>query len=405
MQGDAGTNGAAGTNGVSAFTLVSNYNPNPQPVMPYPIQVISTTLTSGSVIATMASTATVIPGMRLSGTGIAAGTTVASVDSGTQIHLSLQATVNGAESVTYQDQVTVNTTTSTAFLTVGETAYVQNWGYMLVLSIPSSTSVQIENVADSSTNAYGGNYPQGTTLAAGNSIVPGGIQGVPGTIPGGAFLVANNLSEGVPATMRTNIGVGSASLLTSGQIFQVSNNLSEGVGATKRTNLGLGTISTQDASAVAITGGTVNSTLGATTPATAVVTSLTASSITDTGPATISGNTTLNSRLFGPSGAIQSLLAATALSANGFCVRVVGSGGAVTLTATPTITTPSADGQFLLIRGTNDTNTVTFQSEASLAGTKLKLGASTRVLGAGDQLLLAYDSTSGFWYEVSFTNN
>lgn len=45
-----------------------------------------------------------------------------------------------------------------------------------------------------------------------------------------------------------------------------------------RTNLGLGTIATQDASAVAITGGTINgTTLGATTPSTAKVTSLDAS--------------------------------------------------------------------------------------------------------------------------------
>lgn len=55
-----------------------------------------------------------------------------------------------------------------------------------------------------------------------------------------------------------------------------------GTGATTasgaRTNLGLGTMATQDASAVAITGGTLNGTLGGTTPAAGTFTTVSASS-------------------------------------------------------------------------------------------------------------------------------
>jgi hypothetical protein len=39
-------------------------------------------------------------------------------------------------------------------------------------------------------------------------VQPGGIEGPAGTPAGGAFLVANNLSEGTAATMRTNLALG-----------------------------------------------------------------------------------------------------------------------------------------------------------------------------------------------------
>jgi hypothetical protein len=105
----------------------------------------------------------------------------------------------------------------------------------------------------------------------------------------------------------------------------------------------------------------------------------------------------------------QSLLAATQISPNATAVRVVGNGGAVTLTGTPTIddTGPSlADGQTLVIQGTDDTNTVKLQDEAQLANTDLQLaGATDMTLGKGDTIYLIYDSGDGKWYEISRSDN
>ena len=55
------------------------------------------------------------------------------------------------------------------------------------------------------------------------------------------FQVANNLSEGVAATMRTNLGLGSAALLASSAVLQTANALSELSSAktTAQTNLGV----------------------------------------------------------------------------------------------------------------------------------------------------------------------
>ncbi len=172
-------------NGIDAFTLVANYAPNPQPQMPYPIQVLSSTLTIGFPTVALVSTATLVPGMDVSGTGISGGTTILSVDSPIQITLTTNATVGGVQSITYKQSVTVNTTSSTGFLTPGEIAFVQSWGYMLVISLPSATSVRIQNIADGS-NHYIPNVAQGTILAAANKIVPGGLQGIDGILIGAA---------------------------------------------------------------------------------------------------------------------------------------------------------------------------------------------------------------------------
>jgi hypothetical protein len=105
-----------------------------------------------------------------------------------------------------------------------------------------------------------------------------------------------------------------------------------------------------------------------------------------------------------PPSTLQTLAAGNAISADAAKVRVAGSGGAVTLTSTPTVADGS-DGQFLMILGTSDTNTVTVQDQGTLAGTNLELGAGTRVLGKGDILVLSFDSSDSVWYEVCFANN
>lgn len=314
--------------------------------------------------------------------------------------------------------VTINTSSSTAFLAVGENAYVQFWGYLEVSAKPSTTSVTLVNLEDTASDTYAGNAAPGTILPAGAYIVPGGLQGPAGETPAGALLASNNLND-VDSNLeaRTNLGLGTAAThsvgvangdlppvdttFTNGDaVFATASGVQTKTAGNARTALGLGTMATQAASAVAITGGTIvttalNGTLGATTPSSAAVTTLAAS-----------GNVSLAGKLFATSSAIQSLLAATAVSPDATKIRVVGNGGAVVLVATPTITAPAADGQILVIMGTNDTNTVTFQDESSLAGTKLQLnGGNDRVLGLYDTLTLMYDSSTGFWVELAFSDN
>lgn len=290
---------------------------------------------------------------------------------------------------------------------------VQFAGVLEVISITDATHVVVKNIAVSASGIYPANAAPGAAIPIGALVTPTGIQGPTGVIPGGALLSANNLSDvASAAASRGNLGLGSAALRTAGVangdaavIDDVAFNNGEmlrataaGVesipAATARTSLGLGTMATQASNAVSITGGAVDGTaIGGVTPAAAKVTTLAASS-----------DATLSGKLFSPVSATQSLLAATSVSPNAGRIKVVGNGGPVTLTATPTITNPVADGQHLIIQGNDNANTVTFQDEASLAGTKLKLGAATRALGKGDTLQLVFDLADGFWYELGFVN-
>lgn len=103
---------------------------------------------------------------------------------------------------------------------------------------------------------------------------------------------------------------------------------------------------------------------------------------------------------------VQTLVAATAVQPESRKIKVAGTSGATTLTSTPQVSTANAkDGDIITIQGTSDTDTVVFTDEGGATGSKLQLGGATRTLGVGDTLTLTYDSTTGYWYEVSFTNN
>ena len=86
-------------------------------------------------------------------------------------------------------------------------------------------------------------------------------------------------------------------------------------------------------------------------------------------------------------------------------VRVAGSGGAVTITATPNVA-DMTDGQIVIFQGTDDTNTVTFQDESNLANSALALsGGADMTLGQGDMLTIMYDLGDDKWYEISSSDN
>lgn len=108
--------------------------------------------------------------------------------------------------------------------------------------------------------------------------------------------------------------------------------------------------------------------------------------------------------LNGGSAAPQSVSAAggVSLSSIGFVnfVWVVGNGGAVTVTATPSVTACTADGQLLYIIGTDNTNTVTLQDAGTLTSSKLRLNGQW--VGAKySQLLLSCNVATTEWFEVS----
>lgn len=110
-------------------------------------------------------------------------------------------------------------------------------------------------------------------------------------------------------------------------------------------------------------------------------------------------------RGFAPMTSIQTLAATSRPSHELGTIQVAGQNGAVTLTSVPNIT-DGFDGERLLIIGTSNVNTVTFQDASALVGSGLQLaGGASVTLGAGDTLSLIYSETIGEWLQISAANN
>lgn len=410
-QGEAGAAGAAGAAGVSAFTTLTAGFTMPPGGTVSPsvsrtraanvatiVMGVNHNLTTGAVVDVAGFGGA---GYNLSGVTVTITSATAFTYASPGANEGVTADVAGSFSNTL---LTVSVATSAWIVpgpSVNSVILIQSAGYVQANAVPSATTVTIKNLETGVSGIYPDNAAAGTAIPNGSKVSPGGVQGPGGAAAAGGLLAANNLSDVAnTATSRTNLGLGSSAVLTAAQVFQVANNLSEGVAATKRTNLGLGTIATQSAAAVAITGGAVNATLGLTTPLAAVVSSL---AIGATGGLNL-GQWIQTGPIYTPQSVVQSLLAATAIAPNAAKIAVIGNGGAVTLTATPTITVPANDGQLLLIKGTSAVNTVTLQDITALAGTQLKLGNATRLLGLNDTILLSWDAAVSLWSEVAYTN-
>ncbi len=220
VPGPAGAAGAAGTNGtdgVSSYTTVANYSPSAQPIMPQPIRHLSVTTVLGSTTVTTASTALLSAGDGVFGAGLSFGvSSIASVTDATHFELATPATASATNTWTFQSYVTVDITTSNVWASVGEPIYVQSWGIMFVVSKPTATSLRFSNPEDATNGFYLANANAGLSLPAGYVVSPGGAQGPAGAAGSGAFLVANNLSEGVAATVRTNLALGSVATFAQG---------------------------------------------------------------------------------------------------------------------------------------------------------------------------------------------
>ena len=80
-----------------------------------PIVSYTAALTSGSPIVTVSSTGSITVGDPVSGTGIPQGTLVASIDSGTQLHLSVNATTSQNSTLTFGGAITAISLSGVAF--------------------------------------------------------------------------------------------------------------------------------------------------------------------------------------------------------------------------------------------------------------------------------------------------
>ncbi|MDA1021671.1 MAG: hypothetical protein O2962_09030, partial [Cyanobacteria bacterium] len=80
-------------------------------------------------------------------------------------------------------------------------------------------------------------------------------------------------------------------------------------------------------------------------------------------------------------------------------MRVQGNAGAVNITVDPQIA-DGTDGQMVILKGLNDTNTVTLDSGTGLSLTS----ASSFTIGSKDTITLIYDALDDEWIEVSRSN-
>lgn len=93
----------------------------------------------------------------------------------------------------------------------------------------------------------------------------------------------------------------------------------------------------------------------------------------------------------------QSLLATSQINSDyPSYIKIIGNGGAVTLTSDPQITNGSFAGQLLLLQGTSNTNTVTLSN-----GNGLRLKSKVYTLYDQDWLILLWDDDNGIWSEVN----
>jgi len=104
--------------------------------------------------------------------------------------------------------------------------------------------------------------------------------------------------------------------------------------------------------------------------------------------------------------ATVSIVAGTGLNAlTDPIMRVQGNGGAVTVTATPSIVA-GQDGQIIWVIGDSDANNVKWQDEAQLGSSGLALsGGQDFTMGKGDVLQLVYDAGESKYYEISRSDN
>ena len=130
----------------------------------------------------------------------------------------------------------------------------------------------------------------------------------------------------------------------------------------------------------------------------------TLNSLTVSGTADVTGTLKESGRvLYVPSTSIYSISAGEGITSAMLVnkiIRVLGNGGAVDVSASPPIAA-GQDGQVIVLKGTSETNTVKFNSVASLQLS----GGYSFILGNNDTLMLCYDSAAALWFELNRNDN
>jgi hypothetical protein len=268
----------------------------------------------------------------------------------------------------------------------------------IVTSISSPTDLQIPTAA--AVSAYvAANSAVPSSIIAGDTTVAITDTGANGQV---AFTV--NGAQKMIIDQNGNVGIGStaptAALDVNGGVNISGSGSSYSTGA-----LGLGSSSTMGAGTMlGVQGGMVVGSAGYFTTAApsngVIVSGNVGVGTTDPRSALdINGTASVKTVVLVPPAAVVSVTAGDGVNtvASSF-IRIAGSGGAVTVTANPAITTTGiADGQELVLMGTSDVNTVGFTNGNGLT---LDQGVPF-TLGAGSKLRLIYSSVDTAWQELS----
>lgn len=292
-------------------------------------------------------------------------------------------TVSGGADIPFSNNgplSSVSHTVGTSNITIANAGtYKIDYGVNITSGVGSSIAIAVNGSVNPSTNvtalvSTGSVY--GTTiltLAAGDIITLRNNSGVP-------FVLTTSPSIGVQLSVTcigSSGGGGTGDLVSTNNLSDLAN------AATARTNLGLGTMATQAASAVAVTGGTINGTsIGATTTSTGAFTTLTASSTLG-----VAGHTTLTNtgtaselRFNEPSGSGSNY---TAFKAAAQAANV-------------TYTLPTADGTSGQVLATNGSGTLSWTTVSGGGGASSLDGLSDAKFGGTNftnSILLGNQST------------
>jgi len=120
------------------------------------------------------------------------------------------------------------------------------------------------------------------------------------------------------------------------------------------------------------------------------------------------------STALGSSGQTTGVNVSTMIPVNSTFEVLTSSGGNLLMTAAPAIssytvanggTTPVQDGAWLILTTTMTTSTITFQSNGTLSGSGIFLGANTRAIALHSTLGLQFVASESAWEERFYNSN